>query len=50
VGFLKTEHLRSETDGDGFNRAVETTGTTVPTFIRIFHYRDLSFAIEMYDI
>ncbi len=35
---LEAEHLRSESDGDGFSGTVESAGTTVPAFIRIFHH------------
>jgi hypothetical protein len=45
--YLKTEHLRSETDGNGFNRTVQTTRTTVPTLFRIFHGRGFLLLVKM---
>jgi hypothetical protein len=47
---LQTEHLRPKPDCDGFNRAIETTGTTVPALIRIFHDRNPLVLIKMDDI
>ena len=43
----EAEHLGSEAYLNGLRRAVETTGTTVPTLVRIFDSGKLFLFVEM---
>ncbi len=45
--WLKTEHFRTEPDGDGLNRAIKTTRAAVPALVRILDNRKLLSLVKM---